>query len=137
MNDIRAMRQRIADLERKLEDAEYQLAYYKRELSPPDWLPPKLGLTRQEGGVLKFLVNRPSGVSHDQIYSAICESKPECDHPGAKITAVVICKLRKKLARHNIRITSVHGLGYMLKEADRTRIISIIAEGRSVCKQVL
>jgi len=61
-------------------------------------------------------------VSKEELHAAITHATQ------TKIVDVVIYRLRKKLARHSIKIDTIWGLGYRLRQESRDKIRKILAE---------
>jgi hypothetical protein len=80
-------------------------------------------LRRGEGLMLAKLM------ACDYCTQAELHNAANCDKTIAPSTMnVLICKLRKKLAVHNIEITTLYKLGYGLRRAAREKICRRIAE---------
>lgn len=85
------------------------------------------GLTAAEARVLACLLARP-GATKDQIYEALCDGRPEPDHPQPKLMDVLICKIRKKLEPYAVTITTLWGVGWRLEAADRARLLKMTGQ---------
>lgn len=74
-------------------------------------------MTVQEARMLSALLDgRPH--SKDSIFNTVWFDRMY-DPPEKKIVDVVICKIRKKLFPYQIRIETIWGAGYLLKDCDR------------------
>jgi biotin operon repressor len=80
------------------------------------------GLTRAEGRMLATLLNYEY-VSQETLHAAIARDPVT----KVKIVGVVVCRLRQKLARNGIEITTIHGLGYSLEKTAREKIHQLLA----------
>jgi biotin operon repressor len=87
------------------------------------------GLTRAEGRMLATLLN-DEYVSQEALHAAIADTRDPVTK--IKIVGVVICRLRQKLARQGIEITTIHGLGYSLEKTAREKIHQLLARSSGV-----
>lgn len=77
-------------------------------------------LTSKEADVLTMLMRRPGPQAKASILNFVYG---DCDEaPEPKIIDVFTCKIRKKLKKHGITITTVWGKGYTLENEDRVKI---------------
>ncbi len=79
-----------------------------------------MGLTHHEAGVLRVLYERKIATKRaimDDLYS----DRPN-DIPEPKIVDVFVCKLRRKLRKFDVPITTVWGEGYTLTDDARRKI---------------
>ena len=83
----------------------------------------QFGLTFTEARLLGILVNsnKPS-----RAYIMDCLYSHRIAHPDIKILDVLVCKLRKKLSLHDIKIETYHGRGYWLSAETKERLLSFI-----------
>lgn len=84
-------------------------------------------LTKQEANVFGALLKRVE-VTREQVHSAIESGRPgEHREPTEpKIIDVVICKLRKKMALHDIHINTSWGKGYYIEGKQRERAVGMM-----------
>lgn len=84
---------------------------------PPEWAERQHALTPSEHAVLaRILKAGGEPVPFPALTAAIAFAARKMDAPGDRTAAVIVCRVRKKLAAHNspIRIRSVWGVGYAL-----------------------
>lgn len=99
--EIEALRERV----RQLEDV----------LVPVDVVVPiEWRLTSSEARLFAFLTTREIATK-PAIMQALYSDRPD-DDPEIKIVDVFICKLRRKIQRYGVEITTVWGRGYSLKD---------------------
>lgn len=79
-----------------------------------------IGLSKNEIRILSTLI-RKDVATHDSILDAMYW---DCEEPARydKIIHVYICRLRKKLKKHKIKIINIIGTGYMILLKDRERL---------------
>lgn len=80
------------------------------------------GLTASEARVLSAIAASPEGITKDRIFAAVYGSSTDADQPEPKIIDVYVCRLRKKLAPHEITIETVWGWGYRIDATGRARL---------------
>lgn len=78
-------------------------------------------LTSHEGRLLSILMERDKP-SRPEIMGALYSHK--LFPPESKILEVMVCHIRKKLARHDISIETYHGRGYWLTPETKAKISS-------------
>lgn len=84
--------------------------------------PAKWRLNGAESRVLSSLVSAPSGYrSRDALAQAA--RRWETTAASDRLLKVVMCTLRKKLAPFDIKIDTVHGVGYKLGEDAKAKIV--------------
>lgn len=79
------------------------------------------GMTVQEARMLSALLDGRAH-SKDAIFNTVWFDRMY-DPPEMKIVDVVICKIRKKLFPYQIRIETIWGAGYLLKDSDRVTAV--------------
>ena len=82
--------------------------------------PIAFGLNRNEEMVLGILTKRDR-LTKDQIMTALYSDRPNSP-PEIQIVGVYICRLRKKLRKFGIEITTIWGIGYALTPASKAII---------------
>ena len=88
-----------------------------------------LKTTKLETSVLTVLLRR-GHADRDQLHKAVEDNRGHQNDPtDIKIVDVVICKMRKKLAVHGLKITTIHSIGYEMSEADRQKAWALIRGG--------
>jgi DNA-binding response OmpR family regulator len=108
----------IADLENRIGQLERALGVhviYSQEL----------GLTKAESSVVGLLEKRPpsAAMSSEQILEALpIFQKGGPDYRDSNLTSVYICKIRKKLERHGIKIITLWGQGYYLDDESKEKL---------------
>ena len=68
-------------------------------------------------------------VTKQQLHHVIEQNRPgdpARDETDVKMVDVMICKLRKKLKEHDIKIETMWGLGYLIPAGDRERAIGLL-----------
>lgn len=107
MSEMERLRERVTQLEEILEIG----VIFQDEF-------PLLGLTRTQSRILSLLARREL-LQERTIFAVLYESRPDCDKPKPDIIKVFICKLRRKLAAHELSIRTRWGVGYYLDAATR------------------
>ena len=115
MEDVLALRQRVAELEERIRQLTALLA------PPGVQAPREWRLTNSEHTVFQVLVARPVATK-EMILAALYWDKG-LEEPELKIIDVFICKLRKKLSQHGVAIATVWGRGWSMPEDVRRRFI--------------
>ena len=108
---------RCAELEEEIRQLKAEL--YNKTWEPP----PELNLTRMQTAVLCALMrggDRP--LSKEFLVEATRSPFCKKDDPEPKLIDTVICKMRERLRPHGLWIETVHGRGYRLSPATRTRL---------------
>ncbi|MGA9855081.1 MAG: winged helix-turn-helix domain-containing protein [Gammaproteobacteria bacterium] len=106
-------RETIEQQNRRIGELEAALA---KALSVPQ-IPPQLRLTPTEAKVLEALLARAEATKEAillHLYSTRCDDAPEI-----KIVDVLVFRIRKKLARHGLKIETRWGRGYALPPETR------------------
>jgi hypothetical protein len=83
------------------------------------------GLTRAEGRALVKLLQHDH-VDKQTLHIAISRDDPPVT--GVEVVEVVIHRLRKKLAAHDIAIKNIRGVGFFIPKDTRERVRKIIGE---------
>jgi DNA-binding response OmpR family regulator len=80
--------------------------------------------TPLEAAMFTMLMRRDE-VTKVQLHSVIeaCRD-PNKETTEIKMVDVMICKLRKKLVEHQIKIETMWGTGYFISKADRTTVFT-------------
>ena len=82
--------------------------------------------TRLESRVLLRLLRRGE-CTKEMIHAVVEENRGNPDDATQeKIVDVIICKLRKKLKKFEIRIETIHALGWFLPQPEREKVFAII-----------
>ncbi len=116
---------RIAMLERQVETLRDQIAALEAQLGHDIEPSVALGLTASEARVFGTLMRRGE-VTKQQIMGAIYADRVHDDElPEPRIVDVFVCKIRKKLARYGIEITTIWGQGYGLSAPARERAMQL------------
>lgn len=86
-------------------------------------------ITRQQALLMREMLLHPQA-TREQLYEAAQEAHEHGEDTEPKIVQVVICKLRKRLVKHRIRIVTIWSGGYYIKtETRRTIFARIGVEG--------
>lgn len=116
----RALKTRIGVLEGQVEALEEALR--QERYGAQEWQAPRAWrLTPKEAELTRALLSR-GRCTKEYLLEAIYGTGE--DPPVIKIIDVFICKLRAKLARQNIRIETVWGVGYELTPAARAALLA-------------
>jgi DNA-binding response OmpR family regulator len=86
------------------------------------------GFSRNESKILNLLMTSKAA-SKERIMDVLYETEADC--PGDHITVVYISKIRKKLKQHGIRILTHYGLGWSLKDQDKTFLRELLAKPKT------
>jgi two-component system, cell cycle response regulator CtrA len=79
-----------------------------------------LGLTPKEAQLFGLLLARDT-ITKEQALANIYGLRPDGDEPEIKIIDVFICKIRRKLRRFGVEITTHWGAGYSLDAENKAR----------------
>jgi DNA-binding response OmpR family regulator len=84
-------------------------------------------VTRLEAAILGVLLKR-SEVTKTQLHLVIEQNRPSegREETDPKMVDVVICHLRKKLKPHELSITTVWGIGYLMPVQDRDKAVVLL-----------
>ncbi|WP_024517022.1 hypothetical protein [Bradyrhizobium sp. Tv2a-2] len=114
--EVEALRDRVAQLEGIIGIGVDELGLLKRVIPDITVMESKiLNMVRARGAV-------PRGVLYDALYAA----RPDCDQPGGKGIEVAMMRVRRKIAPLGLTITTYCGSGYVMAEADRKRLTSMM-----------
>jgi hypothetical protein len=83
------------------------------------------GLTSTESRAFTEILRR-TDVTKEQIHSAMSDESPPRSH--VKIVDVIMCKMRRKLRRHNITIETLWGRGYAMPQASKDVIRGLLRD---------
>lgn len=89
------------------------------------------GLEPDLARILGMLLKR-NFVSHESLYVVMYGHRPECEWPDAKVLDVQICKLRRRLKRHEILITTRWGEGWSMSVPNKVKARAILDPGAAV-----
>lgn len=105
----------------RIEQLEHELRELKRR---PKGMPPLANFTPSESAMLRLLILRPA-VSH----YALMDSFPHRADINDDIrqAAVMVCKMRKKLAPLGIKIENVYGYGYKIPREEASLALQKLA----------
>jgi len=82
--------------------------------------------TRLEGNILMVILRR-GFASRDRLHDAVEDNRGNPENPTEKkIVDVVVCKLRKKLAIHGIKLNTIHSTGYEMTDSDRQKAWALV-----------
>jgi DNA-binding response OmpR family regulator len=124
LDRIRAQSDRIEELEEEVRQLREQLA-------PQIYWAPDLGLTNLDKRVLEALLGRsPTPLTRERIMVA---AYPDPDRaPDAKIVDTVICRMRKRLALHGVRIgTGGYNCGWFIDKENAAILAKLQVSGAS------
>lgn len=134
LNTVEVLEREIGILQSKIALLEHENESLKAMILPKDWVPPEeFALTKYERIVLGAMYNKPGEVvTKENFFSLMYALNSTDETPQLKIIDVFICKLRKKLAIHDIQIETVWGEGYrisvetrdVLKNWDRASVVT-------------
>ena len=108
----------IKRLEERIRDLEAALA----QLTNMPAVPLALKLTPKEASMLAALLRRHSANKEQLLAEMYAHRYHGDDLPEIKIVDVFVCKLRKKLAPHGIKIETMWGVGYVLPMESRVAL---------------
>lgn len=66
-------------------------------------------------------------VTHEAMYIVVYGARPDCDQPATKILDVQVCKTRKALSGHGIKIKTHWGEGWSMSLADKAKVRARLA----------
>lgn len=87
-----------------------------------------------EAAMIAVMLRR-NQVTKEQLHAVIEANRPSANHRDTtepKMVDVMICKMRKKLLVHNLKIETMWGLGYLIPAADRERAIALLMSAQVV-----
>jgi hypothetical protein len=82
-------------------------------------------LTRQQALLMREMLVRPQA-TREQLYEAAQLAHEHGEDTEPKIVQVVICKLRRRLVKHRIKIHTIWSGGYYITRDHRLRIFAQI-----------
>ena len=131
---VEVLEREIGILQSKIALLEHENESLRAAILPKDWTPPEeFSLTKHERVMLGAMYNRPGEIiTKESFIDIMYGMRAEAEIPQPKIVDVFICKLRKKLAIHDIPIETVWGVGYrisvptrdILKNWDTTSVVT-------------
>lgn len=89
-------------------------------------------LTRAESRALAKLVER-GRATRAELHCAI--SDDDSPRTSTKLLDVTICRLRQKLKPYEIKIQTIHGVGFQLATEGRDKVRSLLAEHDVDCTE--
>jgi DNA-binding response OmpR family regulator len=115
-------------LRERIEELEEENRQLRAQLIPPLTFPRRLGLTRTQSDILRFICARNcESVSRRRLYDALYGMRD--NPPQEKTLDVLIYKLRGKLAPHGVSIRSKHGEGWTIAP-ESLAVLRAIIEGK-------
>lgn len=118
------------DLVTKLEEENDELRERVRQLEGLLGMtfeaPLQFGLTAKESRVLGTLMNLPMATKQ-ALMTALYRDRIDAE-PGIKIVDVFVCKMRAKLEPFGIRVETLWGQGYFLKDETKAALAATLAE---------
>jgi two-component system cell cycle response regulator CtrA len=106
------LRTQVEDLQYRIDDLEFAIG---SRLDAPICFQ----LTKREAQMLGVMMTHHDVVTKEMFLTAMYGGM---DEPNLKIIDVFICKLRKKLARFGIEISTMWGRGYYLTKEMKAKI---------------
>jgi DNA-binding response OmpR family regulator len=79
-----------------------------------------------EAGMLALMLRR-NEVTKEQLHTIIEQNRGDKDPTDPKMVDVMICKLRKKLLLHDIKIETMWGTGYLIDATGRRAAIVLLS----------
>lgn len=79
-----------------------------------------------EAGMLALMLRR-NEVTKEQLHTVIEQNRGDKDPTDPKMVDVMICKLRKKLLLHGIKIETMWGTGYLIDATGRRHAIDLLS----------
>lgn len=113
-------------LERENDDLRFRIAELESAIIADIPMPPAIGLTGSEEMILRVLLAKPCATK-EMFLAALYGARID-DAPAPKIVDVYLCKLRRKLERFGLTITTVWGRGYMLSPDERAGVLRVLGE---------
>lgn len=83
------------------------------------------GVTRQQALLMREMLVRPQA-TREQLYEAAQQAHDHGEDTEPKIVQVVICKLRKRLVKHRVKIVTIWSGGYYIPLPHRKRVFEKI-----------
>lgn len=83
------------------------------------------GLTSTEARAFTEILRR-ADVTKDQIHVAMSDENPPRSH--VKIVDVIMCKMRRKLRRHKITVTTLWGRGYAMPQTSKDIVRGLLRD---------
>lgn len=126
-------RETTQQLRDRIDELEEENRQLRALLVPRLVLPPECGLTAIEERFVSILLRQaPRVVRYDALHDSLY-SGPN-DAPGERIIHVMLNHIRKKLARFEVKITTVWGIGLYIDSGSRDRLQQMIEnpDGESV-----
>ena len=105
-------RERIADIERLL-----------RIDDPP---PLVVKVSRTERILMELLLKRQM-LTREIAWQCLYGHRVDADQPEYRVISTVMHHLRKRLAKHDIKITTEFGTGWYLKTKERNKLKALLA----------
>lgn len=110
---------RVASLEEEVETLREEVRLLESAFLGTGWRPPRqLDLSTLESRFLQVLYARPGVATRDQVMLALYGLRHD-DPPEPKICDVYICKLRRKLERFGLGVSTQLGQGWYLPPETR------------------
>lgn len=81
-----------------------------------------------EAAMLAMMLRR-NEVTKEQLHTVVERKRQGKTETDLKIVDVMICKLRKKLSPHDIKIETMWGMGYLIPAAGRERALMLLIAG--------
>ncbi len=108
---------RAEALQSQLDDLSYRFDELSAALAEAA-VPVVANLTTNETAVGQVLRHHaPNLVTRDRIHGAVYALRHDDEIADIRIIDVFVCKLRMKLARHDIKIDTIWGRGYVMPKA--------------------
>jgi two-component system, cell cycle response regulator CtrA len=118
---IDTLEEELADLKERLrgveKDEDFALAILFR-------------LTAKEFIILRHLMERESS-TREYLFSSLYQMRTDDELPMIKIVDVFVCKLRKKLAKHGIKIETVWGKCFLITSTMKDNLRAVVSDLRN------
>lgn len=118
MTEVEQLRARVAELEHHIAEINRELKDHAQRwpfnLSPTPAL--MLGV---------FAKYKNTVLSKELIWRHLYGMKVEADQPTLKGIDVYICKIRGHLRKYGIHIQTMYGTGYLIDEANHTKLMAL------------
>ena len=118
MDELERLRARVEELEFYINNINRELSTTARHW--PFHLPPKAALL-----LAVFIKHKNRVLTKEVLWQYLYGLRPEVDQPGRGSVDVFICKIRQRLGRFGVHISTVYKIGYFIDNENHAKLLAL------------
>jgi DNA-binding response OmpR family regulator len=118
MDELERLRARVEELEFHIKEINRELATCATHW--PFHLPPKSALL-----LAVFVKHKNKVLTKEVLWRYLYGLMPEADQPAANVIDVFICKIRARLDKFGVHISTVYKTGYLIDNDNHAKLVAL------------